>query len=50
MTTNWGDGDQPRLLIAIVAYGAVQTSGQQVNSLYTKIAGMMQNAAQAAGA
>jgi len=37
-------------LIAIVAYGAVQTSGQQVNSLYTKIAGMMQNAAQAAGA
>jgi Flp pilus assembly pilin Flp len=37
-------------LIAIVAYGAVQTSGQQVNSLYASIATMMQNAAQAAGA
>jgi Flp pilus assembly pilin Flp len=37
-------------LIAIVVYGAVQTSGQQVNSLYTSIAGMMTNAAQAAGA
>ena len=37
-------------LIAIVVYGAVQSSGQQVNSLYTSIAGMMTNAAQAAGA
>lgn len=37
-------------LIAIVVYGAVQTSGQQVNNLYTSIANMMTNAAQAAGA
>ncbi len=37
-------------LIAIVVYGAVQTSGQNVNSLYTSIANMMTNAAQAAGA
>jgi len=37
-------------LIAIVVYGAVQTSGQQVNGLYTSIANMMTNAAQAAGA
>ena len=36
-------------LIAIVVYGAVQTSGQQVNSLYISIANMMTNAAQAAG-
>ena len=37
-------------LIAIVVYGAVQTSGQNVNSLYVSIANMMTNAAQAAGA
>ena len=37
-------------LIAIVCYGAVQTSGQNVNSLYVSIANMMTNAAQAAGA
>ena len=37
-------------LIALVAYAAVYSSGQQVNSLFTAIAGMMTNAAQAAGA
>jgi Flp pilus assembly pilin Flp len=37
-------------LIALVAYAAVYSSGQQVNSLFTAIAGMVTNAAQAAGA
>jgi Flp pilus assembly pilin Flp len=37
-------------LISILAYAAVQTSGQQINALFMSAASMMQNAAQAAGA
>jgi Flp pilus assembly pilin Flp len=37
-------------LIALVAYAAVYSSGQQVNSIFTTIASKMTNAAQAAGA
>jgi Flp pilus assembly pilin Flp len=37
-------------LISLVAYAAVYSSGQQVNSLFSLIASMMTNAAQAAGA
>jgi pilus assembly protein Flp/PilA len=37
-------------LISLLAYAAVQTSGQQINALFTSAASMMQNAAQAAGA
>ena len=37
-------------LISLVAYAAVYSSGQQVNSLFSLIAGMMTNAASAAGA
>jgi len=37
-------------LIALVAYAAVFSSGQQVNSLFSVIANTMTNAAQAAGA
>jgi pilus assembly protein Flp/PilA len=32
-------------LIALVAYGAVQTSGQQVNAIFNNIAGKLTNAA-----
>ena len=37
-------------LIALVAYAAVYSSGQQVNSIFTTIADKLTNAAQAAGA
>jgi Flp pilus assembly pilin Flp len=37
-------------LIALVAYAAIETSGQQINTLFMSAASMMQNAAQAAGA
>jgi len=37
-------------LIALVAYAAVYSSGQQVNSIFTTIAYKLTNAAQAAGA
>ena len=37
-------------LISLIAYAAVQTSGQQINALFMSAATMMQNAAQAAGA
>ena len=37
-------------LISLIAYAAVQTSGQQINALFMSAASMMQNAAQAAGA
>jgi pilus assembly protein Flp/PilA len=37
-------------LIALVAYAAVYSSGQQVNSIFTTIASKLTNAAQAAGA
>lgn len=34
-------------LIALVAYGAVQTSGQQVNAIFSSIASRLTQAAQA---
>ena len=37
-------------LIALVAYAAVYSSGQQVNSIFTTIASKLTNAASAAGA
>jgi len=37
-------------LIALVAYAAVYSSGQQVNSIFTTIADKLTNTAQAAGA
>jgi pilus assembly protein Flp/PilA len=37
-------------LIALVAFAAVTNSGKAVNSIFTKVATELQNAAQAAGA